>query len=376
MVNSTPNKAAELPLNGEYNDQWEDPVNGDFTFLDAALGSTIVFNATAGSQTLSQSATSRTLGTYSYVPMFITVTGAISADVTYTIPTGVGGTWIVRNVTTDGTGGPWSVFFTYAGGGDIIEVVRGRAETICCDTTASSPIIGLYKPDSTPADDSITTAMLQDGAVTYDKINDAALATVAEYRAGSIGDVSFIGVVAGNTSMTVTSVSGTIIAGMELSSGTISIQNGTTIVNQTSGTTGGAGTYAISIAQTFGGSVTGSLPDTIIRTSTAWNSAGFVTLTDGATITPDFALGYNFSVNLNGSRVLANPNNMKVGQSGLIVVTIGTAGASFSSYGTYWKFPNGAKPSFTTTVGAVNILSYCVYNSTDILVSGFTGVTS
>jgi hypothetical protein len=46
-----------------------------------------------------------------------------------------------------------------------------------------------------------------------------------------------------------------------------------------------------------------------------------VALTDGATITPDFATGNNFSVTLGGNRTLANPSNLTAGQSGVIVVT-------------------------------------------------------
>ena len=44
------------------------------------------------------------------------------------------------------------------------------------------------------------------------------------------------------------------------------------------------------------------------------------TLTDGATITPDFAEGTNFTVTLAGNRTIANPSNLStaVGQSGSI----------------------------------------------------------
>lgn len=361
----TDNKVLEQPAHGTYNDQWEIPVNRDWGFIDAAFGTTIVFNATAGSKTLTQPPLSNELDPYSYIPSFITIIGEISSDVTYTIPTGVGGTWVVRNLTTNATGHTTTVSFVYAGGGDTIVVERGVTEVICCDTTAySSPYAsykGLYKPSNTPADDSVTTASIQDGAVTYQKLNSSVLGTVAEYRAGNIGSATFTGVVASSTSMTVTGVTGTIIPGMVLSGGSPAVTDGTTIVSQTSiasgATAGGAGTYLLSVSQTASGSITATMPDTVVTTKNAWDSAGYVTLTPGTTITPDFSFGYNFQLTLNSVSTLANPTNVKVGQSGLIVVTEGSTqttstftgyiGASFS--GTI----SGTTLTATGTVGTI-----------------------
>lgn len=114
----TTNKDLEKPGNGDYVDTWNVPVNGDLNVLDYALGYAITFNATAGSQTLgSYDHATKVLATYSYIPLIINVTGAISANVTYTIPSGVGGQWIIYNQTTDGIGGPWTVTFASGGGG-------------------------------------------------------------------------------------------------------------------------------------------------------------------------------------------------------------------------------------------------------------------
>ena len=52
----------------------------------------------------------------------IGVSGAMSASVTYTIPSGVGGQWIIYNTTTDSTGGPWTVTFNSGGGGTTVSV--------------------------------------------------------------------------------------------------------------------------------------------------------------------------------------------------------------------------------------------------------------
>jgi hypothetical protein len=346
----TPNKVLEEPANGDYVDTWNVPVNRDMTFADSALGETIVFNATGvTSQVLYQDPAISTVGPDSYVPMFITIVGSISNDVIYTIPSGVGGTWTVRNITTDATGGPWSVYFDYAGGGTSVAVERGITEIICCDTTPSVAYRGIYKPSNVPGTDSVGTTAIQDGAVTYAKLNSASLATVAEYRAGGVGTASFTGSVIASTSMTVSSVTGTIIPGMVLSGGSPAVTAGTTIVSQTSGTTGGAGVYVISASQTAGGSITATIPDTIIPTTTAWDSAGYVALTPGATVTPDFSLGYNFSLALNSVSTLANPTNVKIGQTGIIAVTEGSSSTSATITGYIGASFNGTISGTTLT---------------------------
>lgn len=91
-----------------------------------------------------------------------------------------------------------------------------------------------------------------------------------------------------------------------------------------------------------------------------------VALTDGATITPDFALANNLSVTLAGSRTLANPTNLAAGQSGAITITQDATGSRTLAYGSNWKFPSGAAPVLTTTGSAVDVLVYYVESSTRI----------
>jgi hypothetical protein len=51
-----------------------------------------------------------------------------------------------------------------------------------------------------------------------------------------------------------------------------------------------------------------------------------------------------------------------------------TIGPFIVTYGSYYKFPYGAAPTFDKVAGRVNILSYSVLSSTSILVTGFAGV--
>ena len=133
----TTNKSLEKPGNGDYVDTWNVPVNSDMDVIDQAFGGTTSLNATSGSATLTAS---------QYRSAMIGISGAISASVTYTIPSGVGGVWIVRNTTTDATDGPWTVTFASGGGGASTTIDRNVNTIIFADGTniraTTSPVPG------------------------------------------------------------------------------------------------------------------------------------------------------------------------------------------------------------------------------------------
>jgi hypothetical protein len=104
----------------------------------------------------------------------------------------------------------------------------------------------------------------------------------------------------------------------------------------------------------------------VAQSFTAAQRGSIVALTDGATITPDFAAGNNFSVTLGGSRTLANPTNQTAGQSGVIVVTQDGTGGRTLAFGSNWKFPGGTAPTLTTTAAAVDVIAYYVESSSRI----------
>ena len=102
------------------------------------------------------------------------------------------------------------------------------------------------------------------------------------------------------------------------------------------------------------------------QTFTAAQRGTVSALTDGATITPDFAVANNFSVTLGGNRTLANPTNLTAGQSGIITITQDGTGNRTLAYGSYWKFAGGTAPTLTTTASAVDVLAYYVESTTRI----------
>jgi len=98
-------------------------------------------------------------------------------------------------------------------------------------------------------------------------------------------------------------------------------------------------------------------------------------LTDGATITPDFADSNNFSVTLGGNRTLANPSNLTAGQSGCIWITQDGTGSRTLAYGSYWDFTGGTAPTLTTTASARDCLVYSVQSTTQITATLITNLS-
>jgi hypothetical protein len=90
------------------------------------------------------------------------------------------------------------------------------------------------------------------------------------------------------------------------------------------------------------------------------------TLTDGATITPNFDANQNFTVTLGGNRTLANPTNVDAGQTGSIFVVQDATGGRTLSFGSYWKFAGGTAPTLSTGANAVDRIDYIVKSSTEI----------
>ena len=105
------------------------------------------------------------------------------------------------------------------------------------------------------------------------------------------------------------------------------------------------------------------------------NSASeVVTLTDGATITPDFSTGNNFTVTLGDNRTLANPTNTTVGQSGVLYIVQDGTGSRTLGVGTHWHFPAGTAPTLTTTANAVDVFAFSVRSSTSVVANAILDV--
>ena len=150
---------------------------------------------------------------------------------------------------------------------------------------------------------------------------------------------------------------------LPLTGGTLSgnlVITGTASVGSTFAVTG-----ATTLSSTLGVTGTATFNGTMSATGNAYMQID--TLTDGATITPDFGVGNNFSVTLGGNRTLANPTNLTAGQSGVIFITQDGTGSRTLAFGTFWDFPNSATPSLSTGANDVDVLVYTVRSATSIV---------
>jgi hypothetical protein len=121
----TTNKSIEKPANGDYVNDWNVPVNADWDIIDKAFGGTTTLNATG------QSSTPVNLTATQYQSLILSITGTLTSNVTYTIPSGVGGQWIVANNTT----GSYTTTIASLGGGTTTAIGQGSITLIASDGT-------------------------------------------------------------------------------------------------------------------------------------------------------------------------------------------------------------------------------------------------
>jgi hypothetical protein len=191
------------------------------------------------------------------------------------------------------------------------------------------------------------------------------MADLKAFQTGADGDSgTFVGVytdtISEKTSATGVTVDGVLLKDNGITASGTNVLSGTTIPSS----------KTLVVTTDIGTSVQAYDADTaktdVAQTFTAAQRGTVSALTDGSSITPDFAVANNFSVTLGGNRTLANPTNITAGQSGVIVITQDGTGSRTLAYGSYFKFPSGTAPTLTTTASAVDVLVYYVESSTRI----------
>jgi hypothetical protein len=157
---STTNKNIEQPTYNQYAADptgWTTPVNNNWGRIDTALGAVQPINlGGAGAITVTLTTTYPIVsypsgGNASYIPMILSVTGAMTGNCIIRVPSGVCGQWIVVNATT----GAFTLTVDNAAGGTSVACTQGYSVTVYSDGT------NIAKTNTVPiANNSVTNAML------------------------------------------------------------------------------------------------------------------------------------------------------------------------------------------------------------------------
>jgi hypothetical protein len=245
-------------------------------------------------------------------------------------------------------------------------IVSGNASIVNADINASAAIV------DTKLATIATAGKVSNSATTAASANTAS-AIVARDASGNFTAGTITAALTGNASTATTLATARNIQGVSFD-GSAAI----TVVTAGSGIsvtgTAVANTGVLSVNGSTG-AITNIAATNAAQSYTAAQRGTISALTDGATITADFAAANNFSVTLGGNRTLANPSNQTAGQSGCIWITQDGTGSRTLAYGSQWDFTGGTAPTLSTAAAAVDCLVYAVQSSTKITATLITNLS-
>ena len=119
---TTANKGLTQPAYNSSSPTWDVPLNANFGILDTALGSTLSVSLSSSNVNLTAAQVQN---------LRVLLSGILSANVQVSIPSTIGGFWVVSNTTT----GAYSVTITSLGGGASVVVPQGYSSIVYSDGT-------------------------------------------------------------------------------------------------------------------------------------------------------------------------------------------------------------------------------------------------
>jgi hypothetical protein len=134
---TTSNKGLNQPTYNTYVNTWgTGPLNDNFGNIDLALGGSTLLNATG------LGGTTVVLTASQCIPLTISVSGTPGGIVTYSVPAGAGGQWVVRNGTTGG----YAIRIQSAAGGSYVSVSAGTNALVSCDGSSTGMVSSISAP--------------------------------------------------------------------------------------------------------------------------------------------------------------------------------------------------------------------------------------
>ena len=113
--------------------------------------------------------------------------------------------------------------------------------------------------------------------------------------------------------------------------------------------------------------ISNSAPTKILTPGAPWSAAAPVALS-GASATPNLNAGIDFIWTMSSATsTLVNPTGPKPGQKGMIyLVQDATGNRAITTWGSFYKFPGGIKPTLSTAANAIDVISFAVKSSTEV----------
>lgn len=315
--NATTSLRLEKPGVGELLNTWGVHLNTDFDLLDAAIAG-FVSIAVTGDHTL----TSNNYSTDEARCAGLTFTGTPAAAATITIPA-VSKTYWVTNSTNK------TLTFS-TGSGTTAAVLAGETLSVACDATNCKRVQGTdfgaqritNVADPTGPQDAATKLYADNLAFT-------ANAGILPGQPGNAG--KFL------------KTDGSVAAwGTVASTDVVGLSASASVVR------------------------TGTSTAAALTPGDTYNALTEQVFTFASTITPDFSLFLNGVVNMTGNVTLANPTNVKPGQTGRIRFVQDATGSRTLTVGANWK-RSGGTTALTTTPSAVDVMVYDAVSSSYIL---------
>jgi hypothetical protein len=343
-----------LQETGNNDNNWGDILNDTLQRIEDAIANSNSTATTGGSTTLTDNQSLNEIQI---------ITGVLASNATIIVPTREKA-WTFRNATT----GNFTVTVkTTAGTGVIVQ--QGASARLFCDGTdvlagtpgASAATLWSFLHPAIQTIASGTTVDLATAtSPTVYVSGNTAITGFGTVAAGLIYTVIFTGtpqVTSGGT-ITIPGGTRTMAAGDALVLLSTGSGNWTVLVGYAANGT----TFANATTAQFWANTAAK----VLTTDQIWAAAAPVTLTYGASFTPDLNTFINGEITLTGNITLNAPTNYKVGQTFSIKLIQDASGSRLATWNSAYKFPNGMVKALTTTGSAYDFLEARVWSSTEV----------